>query len=40
MHCSVLAEEGIHAAIRDYRKQRGLELLNDDPAPDHHADGD
>ena len=25
MHCSVLAEEGIHSAINDYRKKRGLE---------------
>jgi len=25
MHCSVLAEEGIHNAINDYRKKLGLE---------------
>jgi nitrogen fixation protein NifU and related proteins len=25
MHCSVLAEEGIHHAINDYRKKHGLE---------------
>lgn len=25
MHCSVLAEEGIHGAINDYRKRHGLE---------------
>ena len=25
MHCSVLAEEGIHKAINDYRKNQGLE---------------
>ncbi len=25
MHCSVLAEEGIHKAINDYRKKHGLE---------------
>ena len=25
MHCSVLAEEGIHNAINDYRKKQGLE---------------
>ena len=25
MHCSVLAEEGIHHAINDYRKNHGLE---------------
>ena len=24
MHCSMLAEEGIHAAINDYRKKNGL----------------
>ena len=24
MHCSVLAEEGIHTAINDYRKKHGL----------------
>jgi nitrogen fixation NifU-like protein len=26
MHCSVLAEEAIHKAINDYRKEAGLEL--------------
>ncbi|MGG7177723.1 Fe-S cluster assembly scaffold protein NifU [Clostridium paraputrificum] len=26
MHCSVLAEEAIHKAINDYRKNAGLEL--------------
>ena len=26
MHCSVLAEEGIHKAINDYRQKHGLEL--------------
>jgi nitrogen fixation NifU-like protein len=25
MHCSVLAEEGIHSAINDYRRKQGLE---------------
>ena len=25
MHCSVLAEEGIHKAINDYRRKQGLE---------------
>ena len=25
MHCSVLAEEGIHKAINDYRKKQGLD---------------
>ncbi|MDO9539201.1 MAG: Fe-S cluster assembly scaffold protein NifU [Methanocalculus sp.] len=26
LHCSVLAEEAIHAAINDYRKKQGLSL--------------
>lgn len=26
MHCSVLAEEAIHKAINDYRKNKGMEL--------------
>ena len=26
MHCSVLAEEAIHKAINDYRKNQGLSL--------------
>ena len=26
MHCSVLAEEAIHKAINDYRKNAGLSL--------------
>jgi nitrogen fixation NifU-like protein len=26
MHCSLLAEEGIHKAINDYRKRQGLPL--------------
>lgn len=28
IHCSVLAEDAIKAAINDYRKKRGLEELN------------
>lgn len=28
MHCSVLAEEAIHKAINDYRKNAGLSLDN------------
>ena len=29
LHCSVLAEEGIHAAINDYRQNQGLEPWSD-----------
>jgi len=29
MHCSVLAEEGIHKAINDYRDKQGLEPLKE-----------
>ena len=29
MHCSVLAEEGIHKAINDYRAKQGLEPLKE-----------
>jgi nitrogen fixation NifU-like protein len=38
MHCSVLAEEGIHSAINDYRKKQGLEpwVKNNPHAPDHY----
>jgi nitrogen fixation NifU-like protein len=28
IHCSVLAEDAIKAAINDYRKKNGLEELN------------
>jgi len=40
MHCSVLAEEGIHHAINDYRKKHGLEpWVERNPHPrDHHED--
>ena len=27
MHCSVLAEEAIHKAINDYRKSKGMDLI-------------
>src|SRR5512136_2344779 len=39
MHCSVLAEEGIHKAINDYRKKKGLPLWEEKSFPSHdHAD--
>ncbi len=40
MHCSVLAEEGIHNAINDYRKKQGLEpWVEKNPfSNDHDAD--
>ncbi|SDW01943.1 Modular FeS cluster scaffolding protein NifU [Methanohalophilus halophilus] len=34
MHCSVLAEEGIHKAINDYREKQGLEPLEEKPDAD------
>lgn len=36
IHCSVLAEEGIHMAINDYRNRKGLELWEDHSSGDHH----
>ena len=33
MHCSVLAEEGIHKAINDYRVKHGLEAWPEIPHP-------
>jgi len=32
VHCSVLAEDAIRAAIADYQKKRGLSALGDEPA--------
>lgn len=34
MHCSVLAEEGIHKAINDYREKQGLKPLEEKPDAD------
>lgn len=36
MHCSVLAEEGIHTAINDYRKKQGLEPWAETASSHHH----
>ena len=36
MHCSVLAEEAIHKAINDYRKNAGLELWDFEKHDDIH----
>ena len=39
MHCSVLAEEGIHKAINDYRARHGLEPWTEKPGASHaHSD--
>ncbi|HUK39139.1 MAG TPA: Fe-S cluster assembly scaffold protein NifU [Methanomicrobiales archaeon] len=35
MHCSLLAEEGIHTAINDYRKRQGLPLWEEKPGRTH-----
>ena len=36
MHCSVLAEEGIHKAINDYRIKHGLEPWEEKESHHHH----
>ncbi len=36
MHCSVLAEEGIHKAINDYRVKKGLEPWEEKKGHHHH----
>lgn len=36
MHCSVLAEEGIHKAINDYRVKKGLKPIEEKPNHEHH----
>lgn len=36
IHCSVLAEEGIHMAINEYRTRKGLEPWEDHSSGDHH----
>ncbi len=35
MHCSVLAEEGIHKAINDYRQKQGLPLWKEEHPHSH-----
>jgi nitrogen fixation NifU-like protein len=35
MHCSLLAEEGIHKAINDFRKRQGLPLWEEKPGHAH-----
>src|SRR5512145_1391969 len=40
MHCSVLAEEGIHKAINDYRTKHGLESwVEKNPHSHEHDEG-
>ena len=40
MHCSVLAEEGIHKAINDYQKKQGLEpWVEKNPHSHEHEEG-
>jgi nitrogen fixation NifU-like protein len=40
MHCSVLAEEGIHKAINDYRKKEGFEPWVEKNPHSHDESGD
>jgi len=38
VHCSVLAEEAIHEAINDYRKNHGLETIKVEHKDHHHEE--
>jgi len=38
VHCSVLAEEAIHAAINDYRVKKGLEPISEEHKDIHHGE--
>lgn len=38
MHCSLLAEEGIHKAINEYRKKQGLPLWEEKKTPHEHGE--
>lgn len=38
VHCSVLAEEAIHAAINDYRVKNGLEPIKEEHKDIHHGE--
>lgn len=38
VHCSVLAEEAIHAAINDYRVKHGLEPIEEEHKPHHEGE--
>ena len=40
MHCSLLAEEGIHKAINDYRKRQGLALWEEKAGHAHEHGGE
>lgn len=38
VHCSVLAEQAIHAAINDYREKHGLEPIHEDEKDIHEGE--